>query len=240
MADHQTLKQGNFQSYGISPYNAYTGMWGLYRNKNLKATSSLLAFPGTFPDGTILTWDVTPDPRWGGVNGYLHVSYGNYDASPGTITPRQVNAIADLAVALDWTFEGNPASGLLSECYLTSAATPSGSLAPTHEVGFLPKLSPAAIAYVKGLPAVGTFTDSYGVAWNVCQGASGGGQPYLIAYRPGYVDFRGTLRFDDFFAFLTASGKTTGAEWFNGVAFGVEPQSGVGSLTVDKFAVTYA
>jgi hypothetical protein len=71
-------------------------------------------FPSTFPDGTILTWEVTPDPDWGGINGYLHVSYGNYDDSPGQITPRQVKAITDLAVTVDWTFEGDRSSGLLA------------------------------------------------------------------------------------------------------------------------------
>lgn len=240
------LIEGNFQGYTASPYFAYTGMWGHYRTDLLQAESSMRVHPDTFPDDTTFTWDVTPAPDWGGINGYLHLDYGNYDDSPtgGVVTPRQVSAITDLTVTIDWTFTGDEASGLLSECWLTPVATPTGSLDKTHEVAFFPKLSPDAATYVNGLPPVGagSFVDSNGVTWNVCEGTSGVGAevPYLIAYRPGHADFTGTLRYEDFLAFLTASGALTGAEWFNGVAFGVEPHSGAGSLTIKDFAVTYA
>jgi hypothetical protein len=243
VADHQVYKRGNFQSYNVAPYAAYTGMWGTYlpQNDKLKAEATMLAFPATFPDGTILTWDVTPDPDWGGINGYLHVSYGNYDYSPGLIPSRQVKAVQALAVTIGWTFEGDPSSGLLAECWLTSKSTPSGPVeTKTHEVAFLPKLSPASGTWAQSLPLVGAFTDRYGVKWNVGQAQSAsGGVPYYAAYRTDRADFRGTLRFDDLFAFLTAAKKLTGSEWFNGLAFGVEPQSGAGALTVDRFAVAY-
>lgn len=237
VADHQILKRGNFQRYAAVPYAAWTGMWGHYRTKQLQAESSVLAFPATFPDGTIFTWEVTPAPDWGGVNGFLHVSYGNYDYSPGGITPRQVEAINELAVAIDWTMEGDPSSGLLAECWLTPKATPSGSLDKKYEIGFLPRLSPAAVAWVKTLPKVGagSFVDRFGVRWEVRQSGT-----YFVAYLPDFSDFRGTLRFDDLLAFLVANKKITGAEWVNGVAFGVEPHRGSGSLTVEKFAVSYA
>lgn len=237
-------KVGNFQGYAANPYNAWTGMWGVNipANDTLVATSSLDVDPATFPDGTIFTWNVTPDPDWSGVNGYLHVSYGNYDDSPGVITPRQVYTITDLDLIVDWTFSGSNGSGLLSECWLTPVATPSGSPTRLYEVAFFPKLSPAGVSYVNSLPNVGSgsFTDSGGIAWNVREGVSGTNQPYYIAYRPGNVDFKGTLRYDDYFAFLINSGKITGNEWFNGVAFGVEPHSGAGSLTIVDFAPSYA
>jgi hypothetical protein len=60
------------------------------------------------------------------------------------------------------------------------------------------------------------------VTWNVR--ATPAATSRTVAYRPGYADFRGTLRFDDLFAFLRVAKKITGDEWFNGVAFGVEPQ----------------
>lgn len=235
---------GNFQSYTKNPYSAYTGMWGHYlpQNNTLVADSAMRVYPGRFPAATVFTWDVTRDPDWSGVNGYLHLSWGNYDGSPGVITSNQVKNITALTVDIDWAFTGDAASGLLSECWLTPVATPTGEINRDFEVAFFPKLSAGSVGYVQSLPAVGggSFTDSAGIAWSVCEGVSGTDEPYFIAYRPGYVEFRGPLPYRDYFAFLTAAGKISGNEWFNGLAFGVEPYSGTGSLTVSKFAPTYA
>lgn len=235
---------GNFQNYATNPYAAWTGMWGHYlpQNDTLVADSTMRVVPATFPRGTRFDWNVTRDPDWGGVVGYLHVSWGNYDSSPGVITPRQVKNISALSVAIDWTFTGDAASGLLSECWLTPTATASGAISKLHEVAFFPKVSSSAAAYLAGLPAVGggSFTDSNAVTWNVRQGVSGTGEPYYIAHRPGYAEFRGALPYKDYLVFLTTAGKITGNEWVNGLAFGVEPYSGTASLTVSDFTPTYA
>lgn len=236
-----TLIEGNFQSYSKSPYSAWTGMWGVYmpNTESLQAESTMRVYPDTFPDGTIFTWDVTPDPDWQGVNGYLHVGYGNYDDSPGAnSTPRQLSAITTLVADIDWTFSGDEGSGLLSECWLSSAPAPSGPLPDKiFEIAFFPKTSPSAQSWVNGLPSVGagSFVDSNGLTWNVVVS-----DIYHIAYRPGFADFTGPLPYDDYFAFLIGAGAVTGDEWFNGLAFGVEPHHGVGSLTISDFTVTYA
>ena len=39
--------------------------------------------------------------------------------------------------------------------------------------------------------------------------------------------------------FLRAKGQLTGEEWFNGIAFGIEPVTGSGSLRVESWAVDY-
>jgi len=230
-------KQGNFQSYAANPYSAYTGMWGHYRSELLVAESSMTVTPSTFPAGTVFNWDVTPAPDWGGVNGYLHLDYGNYDWSPGTITPRQVKNITDLTLDVGWTYQGDPSSGLLSELWLSSQAAPSGQFPKIREIGFFPKFSPGAQAFVASLPNVstGSFVDSAGLTWNVKKSAI-----YYIAYRPGYADFQGVLPYLDYLEFLQAAGEITGDEWYNGVAFGVEPFSGAGSMTITEFAPTYS
>lgn len=239
LANGGRIINGNFQGYAKGQYAAWTGMWGHYlaQNDTLQATSSMRVQPAYFPAATRFTWDVTPDPDWTGVNGFLHVSYGNYDDSPGTITPRQVQSITDLTVDIDWTFTGDNGSGLLAECWLSPVATPSGSPGRLHEIGFFPKTSPTAAAWLSGLPAVGagSFVDSNGVTWNVRAENT-----YYVAYPPGYGEFRGVLPFDDYLAFLLAAGKIGATEWFNGLAFGVEPHHGAGSLTIDRFTPTYA
>jgi hypothetical protein len=234
---------GNFRAYAAGPYGAYTGMWGrnLPQNDNLAADSSMRVIPGSFPRGTTFSWDVTPDVDWNGVNGYLHVAWGNYDDSPGVITSRQVKNITALDLGIDWSYSGDPSSGLLSECWLTPTPTPSGAPDRQYEVAFFPRVSSAGASYLASLPSVGggSFTDSNGNSWNVREGVSGTGQPYYIAYRPSYVEFRGTLPYKDYFTFLTDAGKITGSEWFNGLAFGVEPSSGSASLTISDLTVRY-
>jgi hypothetical protein len=237
-------KTGNFQQYTKSPYSVWTGMWGAFlpQNDTLAFTVDMNVYPVVFPNKTQFNWSVIPDPDWTGINGYLHVDYGNYDDSPGTITPRRANAITDLTVNANWTFSGDAASGLLSECWLTTTSHASGSLTDkAFEISFHPKASASTQSYLSGLPNVGagSFTDSNGVLWNV-KSDTGGATPFISAYRPSFVEHNGALCFDDYFAFLISAGAITGNEWFNGVAFGPEPKSGGASVTVNTFSVTYS
>lgn len=239
-----TLKRGNFQSYANSLYTAYSGMWGVYRARALEFDVAMRIYPPSFPSHTSFAWDVTPDPDWSGVNGYLHVAYGNYDWSPGTITSRRVRSISDLTVDLAWTYEGDEASGLLCECWLSDEGVQGAPFTKLCEIGFLPKLSPASASFTGTLTRVGSgsFRDSNGIRWIVGMGESGAGPdvPYIVAHRPGYEEFEGSFLFHEYFAFLVYSGVITGDEWFNGIAFGVEPLSGSARLTVDKFAPSYS
>lgn len=240
-----TLIEGNFQSYSSGAHSAWTGMWGHYlpQADELVAESSMRVVPEEFPNKTTFYWDVVQtDPDWTGVNGYLFVAYGNYDDSPGTITPRQVNNITALSVDTAWTFTGDNGTGLLCELWLSPAAVPTGTVTPKlFEIAFFPKSSPTAIAWLESTPAIGSgsFVDSNGKTWMVKE-SLGGDQPYIIAYPPGYADFKGILPFRDLFTFLISNGRITGDEWFNGVAFGPEPHHGKGSVRISKFAPAYA
>lgn len=240
--DTGTLILGNFRSYAPGgQWSAYTGMWGHYlpENANLQAESSLRVFPASFPNNTVISWDVTPDPHWGGVNGYLAISYGNYDGSPSTITPRQVKNIAELTVNTTWTYTGNASTGLLCEMWLASVAAPSGGFAKTHEIAFFPKFSAGSRSWLDSLPQVGTGFTAKGVSWKVRIAGNPQGVPYIIAYRADYADIQGAMPFKDFFIYLQNQGQITGNEWFNGVAFGPEPTSGVASLTINTMSVIY-
>lgn len=239
-------KTGNFQSYVKGAFSAWMGMWGVFvpANESMTFTIDMRVSPTLFPATTKLAWSVTPDPDYGGINGFLHVDWGNYDDSAGSITPRQAHSITALSASVDWTFAGSNLTGLLCECYLTTASHATGGLTDkVCEVGFLPKCSPSSQSFAAGLPAVGTgsFVDGNGVTWNVGQALDGSGTfPYYVATRVGYVDHPGALDFKAYFAFLQASGKITGNEWFNGLGFGPEPLSGASTLTINSFTPTYS
>ncbi|MBJ7336724.1 hypothetical protein [Mycolicibacterium sp.] len=246
VADSPTQISGNWKSYLQNPYEVYLDMWGLNipNRESLKSNVDMLVWPSEFPNNTKIRWDVTPDPDGLGVNGYLQLAYGNYDdnafAIPGG--PKQIKNITAMAIDADWVYAGDPA-GMLSETWLTSTShalggNSAGSLA---EVGFASKVPASDLDWVNGLPTVGTFSDSKGVTWTVkVKESNQQGSPYYYAYRDGLVDHHGTLDFKSYFTFLVGAGKLTGNEYFNGVAYGVEPSSGAASLTITRFTPTYA
>jgi hypothetical protein len=241
-----TRFSGNFQSYASSPYQAFTGMFAAdfaSPNTPISATSDIFVNETAFPAATTFDWAVTPSPDWAGVNGYLHLDYGNYDDSVGGITPKQLTSIVAMSLNVGWTFTGSTLSGLLCECYPTTTSHATGSVSgadPVAEVGFFPKCSPASQSFAAGSTSVGSFTDVNGVVWNVGQAVSGVDSiPYFVATCVGYVDHHGPLDFKSYFTFLTGAGKLTGAEFFNGAAFGVEPLSGAGTLLISSYTPSY-
>lgn len=242
-----SVLHGNFQSYAVSPYQAFTGMFGVFIPNNDQAQLNSTAFvtPATFPAGTTFEWSAVKDPRYQSIEGYMTLGYGNYDDSIGGITPRQLKNITTLSLNVDWTYTGDPATGLLSECWpsATSHATgPITSVDPLAEVGFFPKLSVHSQAFAASLPAAGTgsFVDINGVTWNVGVGTNPQNTPYYPAWRTGYVDHHGPLPYKELFTFLIGQGKLTGNEWFNGLAFGAEVDSGVARLAINSFTPTYS
>lgn len=218
-------------------------MWGHYlkptQNQLLQAESSMRVDAATFPANTTFYWDIVPDPGYGGINGYLAVTFGT-GGSAGTFTPRQVNAITALSIDIGWAVSGNSVAGLLSELWLDNISATAGTPTHTHEIGFLIRTPAGGVSWFAGLPLVGTFTDSAGLTWTVRQATDATGTvPYFPAMLPGNPDFQGVLPFREYLTFLKTQGKITGTEWMNAVMFGIEPQSGIGSLTINKMPVTY-
>lgn len=242
-----TVVAGPFQGYTVSPYQLYLGMFGLNftPSGHVPTTAQCNAFvnTGTFPAGTTLTWNTIPSSTFNAINGYLNIAYGNYDGGSVSITPKQIKNITTLTANVGWTYTGS-AQDLLCECFLTTTSHASGTLTDSiFEIGFLVKNSSASETFTNGLTPVGTgsFTDVNGVIWVVGQGTSGAGSfPFVVASRVGYSDHYGALDFKSLFSFLTTSGVTTGNEWMNGLAFGVETLLGEGSLTYNSFTVTYS
>ena len=231
-----TTITGTDVGYGSSPYYAWQG---IYAGNVTAYSGSIVVYPNSFPSNTTINWNLTPKSGLTNtINAWSHVDYGNYQGDPVSITPAQNKNITALQLNVNWTLAGVAPQDVLSELWLTTSSDASGGFSDyDFEVGFLPYVSPGIHGWLAGLTSEGTFTDVDGVTWNIARGTSGvDNVPYLVVYLPGYASHEGVLDFGSFLAALRSKGVITGNEWVNGVAFGVESDTGAGSLTINSYA----
>ncbi|HVY72592.1 MAG TPA: Ig-like domain-containing protein [Candidatus Paceibacterota bacterium] len=161
----------NFNMYRNGFYSAYAGLWYLFDDPTLGLghtavegvdyVSSSKVYPNTFTVGTKFIWRV-PSPGYGGVFGYLHSDYGNYDhdydAYAYTITPRQVYQITDLTSTFDISIETTGVTNVLHEFWLTSTSHQTGQLDDkVFEVGLFGRTPAGTAAYMAASTQVGTY-----------------------------------------------------------------------------------
>lgn len=204
-------------------------------------SDSISVRSSAFPNGTTINW-AWPSTPCAGVCGYMEVTYGNYDSGvPQTpVTSRQAKNITTLTEEFNLSTAGDTTQfNVLDEFYLTS--TQGDANTKVIEIGWFLNASASAVSYFNSVTQLGTYTDAYGRVWKVAQDPTGGsagnyvmqmlanGSPLLV----GAIDKKAAL------AFLTSQGKITGNEWFNGMAIGIEPVSGTGSMQVARWTVVY-
>jgi hypothetical protein len=193
---------------------------------------------GTFPADVELTWHwpLTP-PKHTGVYGYTAISFGSYDGGvPETpIPPRQVKAIVTLSETFHFAM-ARPIGdfNVLNEFFLCGKSTGEPKVA---EIGFFLRTSRSATVFADAGEQLGTFTDASGSAWKVAQQPGPQG-PYYMFLPAGEV-LEGALDFKAALDFLGTKTRLTGEEWFTGLAFGVEPIAGSGSLHLQTLSVSY-
>jgi hypothetical protein len=194
--------------------------------------------PGTFPANAEFSWHwpLLP-PKHTGVYGYNAVSFGSYDGGmPQTpIPPRQVKAIETLWEAFRFAMPRSIGDfNVLTEFFL--AEKDSGE-PKVGEVGFFLHAAKSAIPFADAGEQLGAFTDATGRSWKVGKQTAPHG-PYYMFIPAGDV-LEGTIDFKSALDFLRAKGQVTGKEWFTGLAFGIEPVAGSGSVRVENLSVTY-
>jgi hypothetical protein len=194
--------------------------------------------PETFPAHSEFSWQwpLTP-PKHTGVYGYNALSFGSYDGGvPQTpITPRQVKTIGTLSETFRFAMPRSIGDfNVLTEFFL--AEKESGE-PKVGEVGFFPHAAKTAIPFANAGEQLGVFTDATGRAWKVSKQPAPHG-PYYMFIPAGDV-LEGTIDFKAALDFLRAKGQVSGEEWFTGLAFGIEPTAGSGSVGVENLSVTY-
>lgn len=200
--------------------------------------------PTSFPNKSRLTWEVPQGTIDGGngVWGYHHIDHGNYDSNDQEVdvSAAQICDISVLSTTFDFSYTGSPDFGLLHEMWLTKNSrfpASSSSADALWEIGVL--LYGDQAFHLSGT-LIGTSITIGGISYTARSHGT------YITFMPqtaqdvlvGSFDWKAALNY------LVTNDVLSGSEWWNGVAFGVEPgfQAGTGKhsgvLTVNSYAET--
>lgn len=236
LADKEFYTKGSFI--------AWAGPWstdvagGTALKHGVDYADEITVRPATFPGDVEISWHwpLTP-PKHTGVYGYNAVSFGSYygGVPEVAIPPRQVKEIATLSET--FRFEMARPIGdfnVLTEFFLAGKSDGEPKVA---EIGVFLRAAKSAIPFADAGEQLGTFIDATGRAWNVAVQPAPHG-PYYMFIPAGDV-LEGTIDFKAALDFLRAKGRVSGEEWFTGLAFGIEPVAGSGSVRVKSLSVTF-
>jgi hypothetical protein len=221
-------------------YFAYAQPWGGEANFLLKYwaphADSLRLDLKRFPNNTQIHWRWIPiKAGFGpGVWGYDGVMYGNYDGGipERPVKPVQVRNLQELHQSFAWTLSNTFGAGnVLTEFYLRS--NPADNEAKTLEIGWLLHMPASSRRFFERAEQVGVWVDPQGRRWMVrIEDKFLMIAPEKIEdVRSGTIDMLAALRW------LQARNRISGDEWVSGVGFGVEPVSGFGKLTIDRWSI---
>ena len=235
LADKEFYTKGSFIAYA-APWSTDIGA-----GKELKHgddyADEIAVRPETFPANVEFSWHwPLVLSKHTGVYGYNALSFGSYDGGVPAVpvAPRQVKGIGALAETFRCAW-ARPIGdfNVLSEFFLTHK--PGG--AQVAEIGFFLRAARSAVAFADAGQQLGTFTDATGRTWKVGKQSAPHGPYYMFI--PADDVLTVTIDCKAALDFLRAKGQLTGEEWFNGIAFGIEPVTGSGSLRVESWAVDY-
>lgn len=234
LQDREPFYRGSYQAFA-SPWSTFLEP-GLVHGIDYRDT--IIVRPDSFPDGTIID-SIWPRraPARSGVWGYNALSFGNYDGGrpPLPVTPRRVRDIHHLDEAFAFRYAGSPCFNLLAEFYLTARA--GDEKAKLFEIGFFLHTPRTTAAYAGAGSLISSYRDRSGRVWTVHRQ----GTFHMIIPANGEDVQAGTIEIAPLLSWLMQKRILAGSEWFNGMAFGIEPAPGGGHtrVVVDHWRVTY-
>jgi len=235
LGDQEFFSKGNFIAYA-APWSTYSGP-GAALKHGVDFLDEITVRPESFPANSEFTWHWPLTPAKGqGVYGYNALSFGSYDGGipEKPVGPRMISEITKLSETFSFAF-ARPVGdfNLLTEFFLTDQ---SGGK-QIAEIGFFLHTSQSAISFANDGEQLGNFTDATGRVWKVSIQTAPVG-PYYMFIPNGDV-LTGSIDFKAALDFLREKNKLTGTEWFSGLAFGIEPITGSGSMRVKTLSVIY-
>jgi lysophospholipase L1-like esterase len=238
--------------------NYQGGAWTLFLNPYNKATldggltgsDSALVQAAQFPNNTTISW--TWPTRTPGIPiGYNQICYGDYfnTVAAAPITPSQINAINALTTAINFSHSTSPSNShvVILDWFLTDAPNAHGAghhkaeiemalTAPSYFQGYVSAIG-GGIAGAQ----LGTVTLS-GIQFTAARDdtANSGAYPDFVFMPTDLADHTGVvIDINAVHQWLISKGQINGGWYYNGHAFGVEPTSGTGSITVSSMSAFY-
>lgn len=233
LADYQGYTKGPFTAF-MAPFNRGSSIRGKDYSEDFMIDRS------TFPSNSQSSWSWPPSGSYDPIRSFIAVDYGNYfntiPAAP--IRPSQIRNISRLVCTYDLSVAGDLADfDAIIDFFLTSSPGFSKIL---FEVEIFLHTPHYAKSYSDSVATVGVFTASNGVAWKVSIDPHGAQAPDILLYPENGKDvLLSRVDLQEFLAWSAVHKLTTGSEFFNGFAIGVEPQQKDGVLAIHNFAVSY-
>lgn len=231
----QSLSKGSYYGY-VQPWGADGTAIGRWWGRN---ADSLRVSLDTFPNNTTIVWrwpPFKPVNTGGGVWGYDHIGYGDYDGGTPErpVQPRRVDDIRRMQQQFAWTGDFSLGEAtLLTEFYLRK--DPKDTESRLLEIGWFLHVPAATASFVaKGKP-IGIHVDPNGRRWTVARTDD------FVTFLPedgqdvrtGAIDMLAGL------TWLKGKGEVSGGEWVTGVAIGSEPFFGVGRVNLSRWSVQF-
>lgn len=236
LADREFYTKGSFIAYA-APWSVDVG-GGPALKHGMDFADEIAVRPQTFPANAEFSWHwpLIP-PKHTGVYGYMAVSFGSYHGGvPQLPVPaRQVKVIGKLEETFRFDL-AHPIGdfNVLTEFFLAETADGEHKVA---EIGFFLRPAKSALLFAEAGEQLGDFKDLVGRAWKVAKQPAPYGPFYMFI--PAGEVLAGTIDFKAALEFLRAKKRVTGEEYFTGLAFGVEPVAGSGSLRLQDLSVSY-
>jgi hypothetical protein len=237
------LQLGAKQPFLKGSYLAYAQPWGGEQIALLRWWSrradTISVDAARFPANTTMSWrwpPFRPPNSDVGVWAYDLVAFGNYDDGEveKPIPPRRIDAIRELRQRFAWRMtDGIGDANVLTEFYLRS--NPRQPDSKVLEIGWFLHVPEASAEFARKSRQIGVFTDPQRRRWRVALE----GTYCMIQPADGRDVATGELDMLAAVRWLKGKGLVKGDEWFTGIAIGAEPMSGVGSLHLDRWSVTY-
>ncbi len=238
---------GDRENYASGRFGAYASPWSVDLEKKklrqgIDYNDTIKVTPSRFPDGTVITWKWPQAlPTVAGVYGYMHVYLGNYDGGnpPVKSPPTQVKTLKTFEqnISISYLQGDDDGFNVLNEFWLTETAGANDK--KLYEIGFMLHTNQRTAGNAtKDAEALGAYQDSHGRAWRVVRFP--GNVPYIVFIPASGEDFNGSLDIKHALEHLIGRSVISGNEWINGVAVGVEPHFGGGSISLDAWDVSFS
>ena len=191
-----------------------------------------------FPDDTIYSWNY-PAASSPSIRSFLSLQYGDYDDGDPQlpIVSSRLGDLQTLTENVGFSMTGDTAGfDVINDMFLTTTA--GGGNAHADEVEVFFSTPGYTQTWLNSLATLGSVSVS-GINWAV-YAATANGVPDYIIVPANYATVTGSVDLASLLQYLVSDGKLSGSLYFNGMAFGVETESGAGSMTLSNYSIKYS